>query len=212
MASERMRRRMAALVRQWDAGGETRDVLARRHGLTVSQWDSWRRQVRQASSEWRSDRGPRRDVGRSPAEGADGAPHLVLTLSPAVRIYVATGTSDNLRRAIDGLAARVRERGDVDPLSGHLFWFRNRRGDRLKILVWDRSGFWVRYKRLEKGTFSWPAEGDGAPVENAQRRPAARAVGRRPHAHASSSLVRARGVGTGRETIVSCGNGSRARP
>jgi transposase len=88
----------------------------------------------------------------------------VLTLSPAVRIYVATGTTD-LRRSIDGLAALVRERFDQDPLSGHLFLFRNRRGDRLKILVWDRSGFWVLYKRLEEGTFAWPAEADGAPVE-----------------------------------------------
>jgi transposase len=88
----------------------------------------------------------------------------VLTLSPAVRVYVATGTTD-LRRSIDGLAALVRERFDQDPLSGHLFLFRNRRGDRLKILVWDRSGFWVLYKRLEEGTFAWPAEADGAPVE-----------------------------------------------
>jgi transposase len=88
----------------------------------------------------------------------------VLTLSPAVRVYVATGTTD-LRRSIDGLAALVRERFDQDPLSGHLFLFRNRRGDRLKILVWDRSGFWVLYKRLEEGTFAWPAEAEGAPVE-----------------------------------------------
>jgi transposase len=88
----------------------------------------------------------------------------VLTLSPAVRVYVATGTTD-LRRSIDGLAALVRERFDLDPLSGHLFLFRNRRGDRLKILVWDRSGFWVLYKSLEEGTFAWPVEADGGPVE-----------------------------------------------
>lgn len=88
----------------------------------------------------------------------------MLTLSPAVRVYVASGTTD-LRRSIDGLAALVRERFDQDPLSGHLFLFRNRRGDRLKILVWDRSGFWVLYKRLEEGTFAWPSEADGAPVE-----------------------------------------------
>jgi transposase len=88
----------------------------------------------------------------------------VLTLSPAVRIYVATGATD-LRRSIDGLAAVVRERLALDPLSGHLFLFRNRRGDRLKILAWDRSGFWVLYKRLERGTCAWPpAETDG-PVE-----------------------------------------------
>jgi transposase len=87
----------------------------------------------------------------------------VLTISPAVRIYVATGATD-LRRSIDGLAALVRERFDLDPLSGHLFLFRNRRGDRLKILAWDQGGFWVLYKRLERGTFAWPDENDHAPV------------------------------------------------
>src|SRR4026209_2644302 len=87
----------------------------------------------------------------------------MLTLSPAVRIYLATGTTDR-RRSIDGRSALVRERFDLDPLSGHLFLFRNRRGDRLKILAWDRSGFWILYKRLEQGTFAWPAE-PAEPVE-----------------------------------------------
>lgn len=87
----------------------------------------------------------------------------MLTLSPAVQIYVATGATD-LRRSIDGLAALVRERFDLDPLSGHLFLFRNRRGDRVKILAWDHSGFWVLYKRLERGTFAWPRESEGARV------------------------------------------------
>ena len=87
----------------------------------------------------------------------------MLTLSPAVRIYVATGATD-LRRSIDGLAALVRQRFDLDPLSGHLFLFRNRRGDRLKILAWDHGGFWVLYKRLERGTFAWPSDDDGDPV------------------------------------------------
>jgi transposase len=88
----------------------------------------------------------------------------MLTLSPAVRIYLATGTTD-LRRSIDGLSAVVRERFGLDPLSGHLFLFRNRRGDRLKILAWDRSGFWILYKRLEQGTFAWPTEPPPGPVE-----------------------------------------------
>jgi transposase len=87
----------------------------------------------------------------------------VLTLSPAVRIYVAAGATD-LRRSIDGLAALVRQRFDLDPLSGHLFLFRNRRGDRLKILAWDHGGFWVLYKRLERGTFAWPSDDAGDPV------------------------------------------------
>lgn len=79
----------------------------------------------------------------------------MLTLPPSVRVFVAVGPTD-MRLGMDGLSALARSRLGLDPLSGHLILFRNRRGDRLKILVWDRSGFWVLYKRLEKGTFSWP--------------------------------------------------------
>ena len=88
----------------------------------------------------------------------------MLTLPPSVRIYLAAGSTD-LRRGMDGLAALVRDRLGLQPLSGHLFVFRNRRGDRVKILVWERSGFWVLYKRLERGTFAWPAEESDAPFE-----------------------------------------------
>lgn len=70
-----------------------------------------------------------------------------------------------MRLGMDGLSAVARSRLRLDPLSGHLILFRNRRGDRLKILMWDRSGFWVLYKRLEKGTFSWPSAGVGERVE-----------------------------------------------
>ena len=88
----------------------------------------------------------------------------MLTLSPAVRIYLKAGATD-LRRSIDGLAALVREEMSLEALSGHLFLFRNRRGDRLKILAWDQSGFWVLYKRLERGTFAWPLEETSYPFE-----------------------------------------------
>jgi len=88
----------------------------------------------------------------------------MLTLSPAVWMYLATGATD-LRRSIDGLAALVRERFTLDPLSGHRFLFRNQRGDRIKILAWDQGGFWVLYKRLERGTFAWPADDAAARVE-----------------------------------------------
>jgi transposase len=86
-------------------------------------------------------------------------------LPPAVRIFLATGPAD-LRRSFDGLAALAREVVREDPLSGHLFVFRNRSGDRVKILFWDRSGFVLWYKRLEKGTFRFPcAEGGSVEVE-----------------------------------------------
>ena len=87
----------------------------------------------------------------------------MLTIPAAVKIYVAPGATD-MRKAIDGLSALVREALGEDPLSGHLFVFANRRRDRLKILVWDRDGYWVLFKRLEAGTFRWPQDGATAPV------------------------------------------------
>lgn len=75
-------------------------------------------------------------------------------LPSSVRIYVAAEPVD-LRKAIDGLAAIVRA-GGHDIYGGHLFVFAGRRRDRIKILVWDRGGFVLYYKRLEAGRFRWP--------------------------------------------------------
>ena len=71
-----------------------------------------------------------------------------------------------MRCGFDRLAERVRAVIGEDPLSGHLFVFRSRRGDRLKILHWDRDGFVLWYKRLEEGVFKLPhAEGGGRALE-----------------------------------------------
>jgi len=67
-----------------------------------------------------------------------------------------------MRRSFDGLAQLVREFLGADPLSGHLFVFRSKRGDRLKLLYWDEDGYAIWYKRLEQGTFRFPqAAADG---------------------------------------------------
>ena len=79
----------------------------------------------------------------------------MFTLSAAVRIYVASAPCD-LRRGFDGLSALTRSVIGSDPMSGHLFVFLNRRRDRIKILAWDRTGYVVVYKRLERGTFRLP--------------------------------------------------------
>lgn len=76
----------------------------------------------------------------------------MLTLPASVRIFVAAEPVD-LRRGFDGLAAAAREVIRQDPLSGHLFVFVNRRRNRMKLLVWDRTGYLLLYKRLERGTF-----------------------------------------------------------
>lgn len=79
----------------------------------------------------------------------------MLTLSPSVRVFLATEPVD-LRRGHDGLCALVRSRYDRDPHDGSLFAFVGRRGDRIKILYWDRGGFVLVYKRLERGRFQLP--------------------------------------------------------
>jgi transposase len=81
------------------------------------------------------------------------------------RIWLASEARD-MRCGFDRLAERVRAVIGEDPLSGHLFVFRSRRGDRLKILHWDRDGFVLWYKRLEEGVFKLPrADNAGRALE-----------------------------------------------
>ena len=84
-----------------------------------------------------------------------------LDRAQAARIWLATEATD-MRCGFDRLAERVRGVIGQDPLSGHYFVFRSRRGDRLKILLWDRDGFLLWYKRLESGVFKLPRVPDGA--------------------------------------------------
>lgn len=79
----------------------------------------------------------------------------MLTLPSSVRLFVAAEPID-MRKGFDSLAALARSVIDEDPLSGHIFIFINRRRNRLKALWWDRTGFVLLYKRLERGTFPVP--------------------------------------------------------
>jgi transposase len=77
-------------------------------------------------------------------------------LSSRMAIYAATAPID-LRRSFDGLAAAAREQLGHDPKNGALFLFVNKVGDRLKALWWDRTGYCLLCKRLERGRFRIPA-------------------------------------------------------
>ena len=90
---------------------------------------------------------------RHAAAGAPGPADDMLTLPASVRVFVARGATD-LRRSFDRLSAQVQEVLRQDPLSGHVFVFFNRQRNRVKLLVWERDGFWLLYKRLEAGTFA----------------------------------------------------------
>ena len=80
----------------------------------------------------------------------------MLTLPSSVRIYIAAEPVER-RRGFDGWAAATRSLCG-DPLSGYLFCFLNKRKNRIKVLLWDRTGYLVLYKRLERGTFALPTE------------------------------------------------------
>jgi transposase len=81
----------------------------------------------------------------------------MLTLPPSVRVYVAVEPVD-MRKGVDALSNLVRNALRQEPMSGHLFVFRGKRGHMLRVLFWDRTG-WVLYsKRLERGRFHLPTD------------------------------------------------------
>jgi transposase len=84
----------------------------------------------------------------------------VRSLSARQKIFLCREPVD-FRKAHDGLVAIVRDELGADVFCGDLFVFLNKRRDRVKLLVWDRNGLWLHYKRLERGTFRWVVS-DGA--------------------------------------------------
>lgn len=82
----------------------------------------------------------------------------MLSITGSEKVYFAGGSTD-MRRSIDGLAALVQQCFELDPFSTDLFVFCNKNRTMLKILHWDHNGFWLYFRRLEKGTFKWPKDG-----------------------------------------------------
>ena len=92
----------------------------------------------------------------------------MLMLPPSVRVFVCAEATD-MRRSFDRLAEMTRSGLQQNPFSGHLFVFFNRPRDRVKLLFWDRSGFCLYYKRLERGAFRLPAiTGGGVELDAAE--------------------------------------------
>jgi transposase len=84
----------------------------------------------------------------------------VIPVPSNTRVWLAAGVTD-MRRGFNTLAAQTEQVLDGDPFCGHLFVFRGRRGDLLKIIWWDGQGACLFSKRLERGRFVWPAAKDG---------------------------------------------------
>lgn len=86
----------------------------------------------------------------------------MIQVTPQMRVLVAIEPAD-FRKGIDGLAQIARVELKLDPFSGTVFVFRNRRGTAVKLLVYDGQGFWLCQKRLSKGRFShWPSAAEGS--------------------------------------------------
>ena|SRR5690554_3152571 len=79
----------------------------------------------------------------------------MLNISGIDNVFLACGSTD-LRKSIDGLAALVQLEFRLDPFTPSLFVFCNRKRDKIKILHWEVNGFWLHYRRLERGRFQWP--------------------------------------------------------
>ena len=81
----------------------------------------------------------------------------MLSLSPSSRYFLYRHQTD-MRKGFDGLSGLVREALSKDPLSGDIFIFFNRRSTQVKLLVWERDGFAIYHKRLERGTYELPSD------------------------------------------------------
>jgi transposase len=109
-------------------------------------------------------RGRDRRSARRPTAAADRrarARAAMIALPAGTRVWIAAGATD-MRKGMNGLAALVQTALQKDPFAGHVFVFRGRRGDQVKLLWWSGDGMNLYLKRLERGRFVWPQADSGA--------------------------------------------------
>lgn len=92
----------------------------------------------------------------------------MLNFKQASNVFLATGSTD-MRKSIDGLAIIVQMNFKLDPFSDALFVFCNAKRDKIKLLYWECNGFWLYYRRLEKGRFKWPENSNDKVVHVTER-------------------------------------------
>lgn len=83
----------------------------------------------------------------------------MLSFNHSAKVFLACGATD-MRRSIDGLSIMVQMTFKLDPFTNAIFVFCNRNKDKIKILYWEHNGFWLYYRRLERGRFKWPDSAD----------------------------------------------------
>ena len=92
----------------------------------------------------------------------------MLSAAQGASVYLACGSTD-MRKSIDGLAAIVSFQFNLDPFADCMFVFCNRDRNKLKILYWEHNGFWLYYRRLERGRFRWPKANQAGPTAISRR-------------------------------------------
>ncbi len=153
------------VVQRWRAGGQSVRAFCRGAGLRESAFYFWRRRVACRSHRADAVNGPRSQPHavtpashlsqRVSPEGSSSPSFLPMHVVAAKSLKPASG--HGLAEAAQGVEIIL---GAGRPLSGHWFVFRSRRGDRIKLLWWDRDGLTLYYRRLEEGTFRFPTSGD----------------------------------------------------